>query len=519
MFDRRALWTLPLALAAICALSFALAEATRSAPRREPIEAPTAAEAAPEPEREAVAVPREPVRWILAGGGPTPELNQVQLEQDLALAQAIFAPSGAGLTLFAGGPSSMAVQVLDEEDPDRLRAELASLLDPRGGRESRYRRTTLRAHGDASATSILDALERALGAGDAPLTVYLAGHGDWGEAPVENRFLTWGADELHVGDLARVLDEGPWRRPARLVITSCFSGGFAEIAFASADPAQGAAQTPRCGFFATVWDRPAAGCDPNPDRGAQEGYGIHFLNALRSQDRESRLVALGEIDIDGDGTISLLEAHTRARIVSGSIDIPTTTSERFLREVAGSLPELRPADRAPRAGDAGRAAEIELPEERRTIEGLRARLGLADAEEARARLEQLDTDLEARGAELDEAEEALALAEEDLAAALLHRWPLLEDPWHAGFASALEANRAEIDAFLKESELAARRTAALAERDRIDEQHEQLLVESAPLERLVRALDTVELAGRLRARGGEDWERYEAFLACERGSL
>jgi hypothetical protein len=47
----------------------------------------------------------------------------------------------------------------------------------------------------------------------------------------------------------------------------------------------------------------------------------------------------------------------------------------------------------------------------------------------------------------------------------------------------------------------------------------ELLARGARLERLVRALENRALAGRLRARGGAGWEKYEALLACERGRL
>lgn len=487
---------MPLALAAIFGLCFALAPREPARPARA---TPRAEERAREPDP--VARPRGPFRWIVAGGGASPDLNQVQLEQDIALARETFSAHGAGLVLFAGGPGSMAVQVLGRDDEDELRASLADLVDPRGGRDSTYRRTALEPDGAASAEAILSAIEGAIAEGDAPLTIYLAGHGLGGEAPAESTFLTWGADDLWVEDLATVLDRAPEHRRVRFVITACFSGGFAELAFASADPERGAATTDRCGLFATVWDRPAAGCDPNPDRGAQEGYGIHFLNALRGRDRDGS--ALAEIDLDGDGAISLLEAHTRARIASGSIDIPTTTSERFLREVAGDSPRSEDAD---------------LPEERAVIEGLRARLSLESAEDARARLDDVSARLDASAREIEEAEDALAIAEDELLAVLLHRWPVLDDPWHPAFSATLEENRMEIASALERSPEARRRRERIAARDRASEAHDALMLESAPLERLVRALDTIALAGRLRARGGQDWERYTAFVACERGT-
>jgi hypothetical protein len=57
----------------------------------------------------------------------------------------------------------------------------------------------------------------------------------------------------------------------------------------------------------------------------------------------------------------------------------------------------------------------------------------------------------------------------------------------------------------------------VARRERLAEEHDAFLLRAAPLERLVRALETLELAARLRAQGGRRWLRYQALLACERG--
>lgn len=463
--------------------------------------------AEPTPHAGPAVAPIGPVRWIVAGGGPTPDHNQVQIEQDLALARDLFRPLGPGLTLFAGGEGSRAVQVLDPEpDGDALRSELGALLAPRPGRDARYRAASIVADGAASAEAILAALEGALPDGDGPLTVYLAGHGVGGEQPRQSRMLTWGPGELGVEDVAAVLDEIPGHRPVRFVVTTCYSGGFAELVFTGADPEQGAATTDRCGLFATAWDRTAGGCDPSPDRGAHDGYGIHFLRALRGLDGEERPIEASRLDLDRDGTVSLLEAHTYARIESGSLDVPTTTSSWFLR--AAVDPEEPPPERAPTPS---------LPEERAVIHALTARLDLRRSEDVFERLEREGALMERLATELDAVEEALASAEEVLVAALLHRWPLLDDPWHPGFAALLAAERDAIATFLADSGEAARRRELLEERDRLAEEHDRRLVETAPLERLAEALETVELAAHLFALGGRHWLRYQALLACERG--
>ncbi|MGE0789507.1 MAG: hypothetical protein AB7S26_27780 [Sandaracinaceae bacterium] len=453
-------------------------------------------------------VPHLDARWMVIGGGPTPEYNQVQLEQDVALAIRALRPIGDGVVLFAGGPHSHAVQVLREDAPPvDLRARLGELFDPRLGRDAHYRATELEPLGPATREAILEALRGALGESEHdPLTAYFAGHGIGGDTPLESRYLTWANDELSVEDLSALFDESGEHRPVRLVMTSCYAGGFAELAFDGADPDRGAARSVRCGFFATSWDRAAAGCDPSPDRGAQEGYGIHFLHALLAEDRAGAS-ALGRIDLDGDGAVSLLEAHTRARIASRSIDVPVTTSERFLRAFADPERPPRPE-----------GSEPALPEELAVIDALGRELELADRAAAEAALEEVDREIDERAEELEAIDEEIVSLHATLTAELLHRWPVLDDPWHPDFDDTLARDGDAIEAHLADSAAAGGMDDLEVERERVANLHDDALVRSARVERLLSAYETVDLASRLAGEGGLDWLRYQALLACERGA-
>ena len=445
------------------------------------------------------------LRWIIAGGGALPESNQVSIEQDLGLALRLVEGS-PGVLLFAGGPGTRTVQV--QRDAEELEAEdpvvmaLADLFSPRGGRGARYRPTTLPVAAEASASSLLRALTQALAApGAGPLFLYVAGHGDAGAAPRDNTIALWGQSRLSVAELAEVVDTGA--RPLALVLTTCFSGGFAELAFAGADPVKGAAMTPRCGLFASTWDLEASGCDPNPDRRAQEGYGLHFLAALRGHDRDGESLPVAELDLDEDGRISLLEAHTRARIAARGIGVPTTTSERWLREVAPG---------------AGRSVAIALLEEEAVIRALGAELGIDPAEPASAAeaLAELERAIDDRKGALLEAQLAEDRAYGSAAAAILGRWPVLDDPWHPDFATMLEDDRAAIASHLEVDATYRAYLHARGEADRIQIEIGDLRGEAARYERLARAIETLALAGRLAARGGADWDHYAELLACER---
>jgi hypothetical protein len=108
---------------------------SRNARADDPI-VPTSPSPLPIPAFDPSSVPR----WIAAASGPVPELNQVSLEQDMALAAEVLGPGGR--VLFGAGPGTSTVQVLAEpREVDRVVAALGDLFSPRGGRDVRYRET------------------------------------------------------------------------------------------------------------------------------------------------------------------------------------------------------------------------------------------------------------------------------------------------------------------------------------------------------------------------------------------
>lgn len=484
------------------------AEQAVQAPQREAAQAPAAAldhdplAATPSlpPLPLPVFDPTAAPRWIAAASGPVPELNQVSLEQDMALAAEVLGPGGR--VLFGAGPGTRTVQVIGSpHEVDPVTAALGDLFAPRGDRGLRYRETRLVTAEAATAHALLGALDHALAGGPEPLLVWLGGHGNLGDLPRHNTVSLWARSELSVVDLAARLDESP--RPVRLVVTTCFSGGFADVVFRGADEALGATGSERCGLFAAPWDLEATGCDPNPDRAAQEGYALHVLEALRGRDREGKPLPLATLDLDGDGRISLLEAHTRARIASTSADVPTSTAERWLRHAAPSH---------------GPTVPVELPEEDAVIAALAERLELQGHEAAAPlELQRVEADLEAVLRSLDDAHAREEAAYATAAADLLARWPVLDDPWHPDHARLLARDREAIVEHIERSQSYGDWIAGRDEVDRLTGRSWELRQRAAPYERMSRALESKKLAGRLRAQGGEGWAMFERILACERG--
>ncbi|MEM9074361.1 MAG: hypothetical protein AAGE52_38055 [Myxococcota bacterium] len=434
----------------------------------------------------------ERLSWLAIVTGPEPSGTQHSLSRD---ALEVAAALGDGGAVLFGGGSGAPVQVLDDGRAPTLREQLATFFDPRD-------RAVIYAEGPAvdgpaSAEVVAEAFDVA-SRDEEPLVLYLGGHGDGGEEPLDSIVPLWGGRALGVPELLEMLGT----RPLRLVQTTCFGGGFAEIIFARGNAELGAAEADRCGVFATSWDAESSGCDPSPERSAQHSYTVHLLRALRDPPERA--------DLDGDGAVSLLEAHTHARIVAHSIDLPTTTSERWLFHAVETY------------GLDGEGVDLDpevMREEREVVTRLGDALGCADEEAAQRRHAELQLELRRVDEELAEIEEALDDVYFALRIRLLERWPRLDDPWDPSFEETWVRERASIEAvFLHSPEgLGYQEVRAVYERalHRTDALQQRL----ARVRRLVEAWDTLAFARVVRERGGEAWATFLRLRACERSVL
>lgn len=451
---------------------------------------------APEPHhREGVLQIVSPFDWVALVGGVEPASTQVSLAQDLELAHQVLGPKG--IRLFGGGPGAF-IQV-SAPRPDSLRDRLGGFFDPRD-RAVRYVPGP-DANGPATFRAFLDVMDAAY-AGEGPLLLYLGGHGEGGEQPADSLLRLWGGDALGVDDLGEILDSSP--RPVRVVHTACFGGGFADLLFRRGDPEAGPTDRERCGVFATAWDEEASGCDPDPDRARQEGYALHFFRALGGMDRHGRPA---RIDLDQDGEITILEAHTRARIASRSLDVPTTTSERWLAWVVESQ-------------DMELGGEpVELIEEQAVIAELGRDLGLSDEESAQRAFAELQLEMEEREERMAELELNADDAYYRLRIRLLERWPILDDPWHADHDRVVAEQGAEIERWLEHSDEAVVFAEAQRRMNQELERIDDLRVQVSLRRRVVEAWDTLAFARSVRAELPEQWAIFERLRECERSGI
>jgi hypothetical protein len=175
--------------------------------------------------------------------------------------------------------------------------------------------------------------------------IYVAGHGGRAKQaerrggrrasvppsnPYNTSFYFWNTESVTASEFTQWLDRFPRDAEIVLVMVQCYAGGFSHTIFNQADAAKGLSDHARCGFFAQVHDRGAAGCTPDANEADYEEYSTYFWGALAGKSRLGD--ALASADYDKDGQVSFAEAHAYAMIESDTIDVPVRTSGALLRK-------------------------------------------------------------------------------------------------------------------------------------------------------------------------------------------
>ena len=358
-------------------------------------------------------------------------------------------------------------------------------------------------------------------ADDDRLFIYFTGHGGQGK-PARNTTLTlWNEKSMDVKEFTGLLDKLPPKVQVVMVMVQCHAGGFADVIFnnAQAGPNPSAlSDRHRCGFFATVPERPAAGCTPDINEDNYHEYSTYFFEAMSGQSRTGSHV--DPPDFDGDGHVSFAEAHAYVQLHSDTIDIPVCTSEILLRAYSKTrmdgvddliTPEA-PFDKltasaTPRAeGGARRAVQA--------VGGLRPGADGRGAAGGQARPAR-----QAAGGRRSQPGDALVPAErEPIASALRAKWPELNSRWHPRLAKILSDEADDIVRTIethpgyRNMERAGERANALSKKA-LD-----LDRRWAKCQRFLRVAEDVALSANLpKVAPPEVVERYKEMVAAEGG--
>lgn len=457
-------------------------------------------------------------RYLLVGGGSSPYNTQVSLEEHLSRFRTILRAEGvaAPKLLFADGARSHPVVVLRDEQPppDGLEADLALVLGRSDDRALTWRPSKLPGiDGPATKGALREAL---LAAPHGERTLfYFAGHGN---REKHGRFSMglWGDERLYDRELVHWLDRLPPEHRFVGVFTQCHSGGFGSLLFQHGDSNRGLSSHDRCAFFAAPADRLASGCTPEANRKEPDDYSTWFLTALTGRLPDGKR-APSTADYDGDGRVSLSEAHAFARIHDRTINVPVSTSELLLADAIGRFEkwdELSLASPFPAIVDRAR------PAERLVLESLADSVGLkgdsAAALKARYEADRLDSERTRLEGELRALTAQREQVRSQLRKSILDRWPWLQNPWHPKVEEILSADRGAMERMLRGSstwrELQRRSSEVATVRSRLDATERQW----ARWERLARAAEAVVREAHLRAAGSpEQVARLDAVLRCE----
>jgi len=265
--------------------------------------------------------------WLI-GGGYNPDSSQAQIEQNvLWVSQLLKTIPGAR------------TQRVYFDDGDNPASDVREQLPLRAAALEPLRRLFAHGHvagylyrnhaipkldGGTERTALVAKLEQEIAGlrpGDRLLIVF-NGHGSRSRRDSKgNRLWLWNDTSLNVREFDVLLTQVPPVVPVRFVFTQCYAGAFARLA-----PGP---DGNRCGFLAESEDREAEGCAAGVDAGDYRDYTTYFFAALSGRTRLGAPLSVNP-DLDGDGQVSLYEAHLYALRAGESADLPRSTSEAFL---------------------------------------------------------------------------------------------------------------------------------------------------------------------------------------------
>ncbi|MGB1927625.1 MAG: hypothetical protein ACPHL6_13885, partial [Rubripirellula sp.] len=277
--------------------------------------------------------------FLTIGGGYLPSGNQASLERNVlyfqrTLKQQFDLEVPHDIYFADGNDSSADLQVMDRQrvpEPNQLMAEFFGTRRYLGvGYRDHDIPGVLESTKPENLKKWFEEKGSKLEPGDR-LFIYVTSHGNGSsdkKQPHNTTIATWGRTSLSVKEMAKSLDLLNEQVNVVVVMVQCHAGGFARLVYKDADPEQGVSPQRRIGFFATVHDRPAAGCTPDINEANYAEYSSYFFAALTGIDRLGQTIE--KPDFDQDGTISFEEAHAYVILTANTIDFPLKTSDIFL---------------------------------------------------------------------------------------------------------------------------------------------------------------------------------------------
>jgi hypothetical protein len=468
--------------------------------------------------------------FLTIGGGDGPSHNQVSLEKNVLYFQHVLSdfgvPAAAHDIFFSCGPEARrAVQYRAASVP-KVNMLLADVLGNSDNVDLEYRKPVIRdLRGPATRKSLSDWFARVGSklADDDRLFVYFTGHGGQGK-PARNTTLTlWNENSMDVKEFTGLLDKLPPKVQVVMIMVQCHSGGFADVIFNNGQAGTNASALSdrhRCGFFATVPERQAAGCTPDINEENYHEYSTYFFEAICGQSRTGSRV--DPPDYDGDGHVSFAEAHAYVQLHSDTIDIPVCTSEILLRSYSKTrmdgvddlmTPEA-PFDKLTASATAAQKAVLEGLSKQLEVYGLE-RTDAVQKETKRVQKEKQQADGDANRAMRDYRQ-----AREPVASALRAKWPELNTRWHPRLAKILSDEADDVVRTIESHAGYGKMEKAGERAEAMNKKALDLDRRWAKCQRFLRVAEDVALSANLpKVASPEVVERYKELIAAEAGTL
>jgi Caspase domain len=468
--------------------------------------------------------------FLTIAGGYSRSGNQASLEKNVLFFQRMLEEQNLdgkpNEIFFADGFSKAAtLQVVDRGSLPKANRFMAEFFGSSRNLGLQYRAHQVpNIRGETSVSNIEDWFNRnapAMKSGDR-LILYVSAHGSESadrKQPYNTTICLWNDKKISVKELSQQLDRLPEGVSVVTFMVQCHAGGFAKFMNEGGEPDKELARQPRCGFFATVHDRPAAGCTPEIDEENYEEYSTYFLAALAGKSRLGQ--SIEPPDYNRDGVVSFDEAHAYTLLSANTIDLPINTSGEYLRTASQFGSDEKP-ELLSKNAPFDSVLKLAGPSDRAVLEGLSTQLKLSGDDqiaEARKMGNQRPRGSRGRGGPTSrggtQASEVSKLRK-NIATDLKERWPELANVLNPVSVELLTSRQEEfVQAIEQHKDYPKYRD--LADRAAsLDDPAKQ----SVKYERFVRVAENVILAENLRRLGdAKAWQNYERILEAEAGTL
>ncbi len=317
--------------------------------------------------------------FLVVGGGGSPSNNEIALEKNVLYFQRTlrafgYEPATASIFFANGNDGQTTVRYRDEQGLERYKAPEIPSLD-----------------GAATLANLQSWMQQAARQNiNEPIFFYFTGHGGRNEENLENNSIgLWNKQSLSVQELATMLDQLPSQKPFVAMMAQCYSGSFTNLIYEGGNPKGRVALQSRCGFMATVKERPSVGCTPAVNEADYRDYSSSFFAGLSGRSRIGE--AVPSADYNKDGQVSYAEAHAFAKVDDQSTDRPISTSEAWLQSHA-SPQDVEAILRTPLV----QLQQIARPERRYVVDSLAKMFRLNPAQSFKANVETLSQTKENR---------------------------------------------------------------------------------------------------------------------------